>query len=494
MGEMQQSWETLVQHFRFADAIDLATGTLLLTLLFHWLRNHSARIVIIVICATAAFYLTAHALRMYLMMTAFRMGLWVILFALIVVFQEDIRNGFEKLTVWPPSFLSRQTRPQLSVDALANAVELLALEGTGALIVLPARQQVDRLLQGGELVNGQISVPLLHSIFHSGSQGHDGAVIVRSNRVWKLGVHLPLSTNFEVLGARGTRHAAALGLAERCDALVIVVSEERGEVSIAQNRNLITLAEPAQVRDYLEQSLVPRHASRGLRWIVPRALRLLTFGSCAFLITAFFWYLVANRVDQVQRIVDRVPIETSGVPTDWVIESIQPERVRVNLTGSERAFSAFDWNELKFRLKLAELEDGTQSVVLSDEGIELPAEMQVQQIEPNVIYITAYRTQIVELPVSVEIQGALPEGIKSEQLVPTPDRVLVRVPSRALSEIQSIPTEALKFSEIQSRESKEMKLVLPPNVVPIEDTPTSVTVQIPAAENQEDESSKAPER
>ncbi|MCA9067826.1 MAG: hypothetical protein KDA84_02825 [Planctomycetaceae bacterium] len=99
MGVMQQSWDSLVQHFRFADAIDLATGTILLTLLFHWLRNHSARIVILVICFTAAFYLTAHALRMYLTMTAFRMGFWVILFALIVVFQEDIRNGLAKLTL-----------------------------------------------------------------------------------------------------------------------------------------------------------------------------------------------------------------------------------------------------------------------------------------------------------------------------------------------------------------------------------------------------------
>ncbi|MCA9067825.1 MAG: diadenylate cyclase [Planctomycetaceae bacterium] len=366
----------------------------------------------------------------------------------------------------------------------------MAVEGTGALIVLPKRQPIDRLLQGGVVVNGQLSVPLLHSIFHSGSQGHDGAVIVRSNRVWKLGVHLPLSTNFEVLGSRGTRHAAALGLAERCDALVLVVSEERGEVSLAENHELTTLADPTQLHEILVSRISPHSSSSRLGVIVPRLFRLLTFGSCAFLITAFFWLLVANPVDQVQRIVDRVPIETHSIPPGWVVESLQPEMIRVNLTGTERAFSAFDWDELRFRLKLKDLEEGSHSVVLSPEGFNLPPEMEVQQIEPKVIYITAYQTEIVELPVSIQIQGSLPEGMQKEQLVPTPNRVSVRVPKRRLSEFQTIPTEAMTYSEIQSNENKEMKLVFPPSVVPIEETPDSVTVQIQEKEARSNESNK----
>jgi diadenylate cyclase len=98
-------------------------------------------------------------------------------------------------------------------------------------------------VQGGIALDGQVSTPLLLSIFDPSSLGHDGVVIVEADRVRKFGVHLPLAERFEHYGHMGTRHRAALGLAERSNALVVAVSEEHGTISVASGGELRALTQ-----------------------------------------------------------------------------------------------------------------------------------------------------------------------------------------------------------------------------------------------------------
>ncbi len=100
-------------------------------------------------------------------------------------------------------------------------------------------------------MRGDISVPLLHSIFDYHSPGHDGGVIVDGDRIEKLGVHLPLARNLEAVGRPGTRHAAALGLAQRSDALIFCTSEETGEISYAQSGQFVVLKSAEELHDKL---------------------------------------------------------------------------------------------------------------------------------------------------------------------------------------------------------------------------------------------------
>ena len=110
--------------------------------------------------------------------------------------------------------------------------------------MLPHREPIDSHVEGGIPLDGRLSEPLLLSIFDPSSPGHDGAVILRGAQLERFAVHLPLSANRAALGPGGTRHAAALGLSERCDATCIVVSEERGTVSIARDGAIRVLARP----------------------------------------------------------------------------------------------------------------------------------------------------------------------------------------------------------------------------------------------------------
>ena len=114
----------------------------------------------------------------------------------------------------------------------------MAAKKIGALIVLPGELPLEGIVEGGFVLEGRVSLPLILSIFDPTSPGHDGAMIIDNNRVKKFGVHLPLADNFSGFEKTGTRHRAAVGITQRTDALVIVVSEERGEISVASRGEL----------------------------------------------------------------------------------------------------------------------------------------------------------------------------------------------------------------------------------------------------------------
>ncbi len=138
------------------------------------------------------------------------------------------------------------------VEILVRTLTDLARDRIGALVAVRGNDMMVRHLEGGQECNGKLSEALLKSLFDAHSIGHDGAVVVKENRISQFSVQLPLSKNMKKLGNRGTRHAAALGLSELCDALCVVVSEERGTISVARNGELTEVSDPKQLAMILE--------------------------------------------------------------------------------------------------------------------------------------------------------------------------------------------------------------------------------------------------
>lgn len=191
-------------------------------------------------------YITAYFLELQLTLTFFKYFFGFLVLGLVVVFQEEIRRFFEVISFWSRWRLSRNKRAELRavtevVEALVSVVMRLAEQKIGMLVVLRGREPLLRHLSGGFDLNGELSEPLLQSIFDPSSPGHDGAVVIEGNKVIKFGVHLPLSQDFDQIKQYGTRHSAALGLAEKSDALIVVVSEERGKISLARDGALKTM-------------------------------------------------------------------------------------------------------------------------------------------------------------------------------------------------------------------------------------------------------------
>ena len=159
------------------------------------------------------------------------------LLIIIVVFQREIRRFFEWLSFTGARIRREQsiTLSQEVVKELVRAVNEMAHDKIGALIVLSGSQPLDQLIFGGISLNGVVSAELLISIFDPNTPGHDGAVIVDKNKITQFAVHLPLAENYKDLNKTGTRHRAAVGITEETDALAVVVSEERGTVSVARS-------------------------------------------------------------------------------------------------------------------------------------------------------------------------------------------------------------------------------------------------------------------
>jgi len=120
-------------------------------------------------------------------------------------------------------------------NQIVEAVDVLVKNKVGAIIVIAGSHPLEHSSLGGIALSGEVSCALLLSIFDTRTPGHDGAVIIENNKVSFFGVHLPLARNYKNLDKIGTRHRAATGVTEETDALAIVVSEEKGAVSVALN-------------------------------------------------------------------------------------------------------------------------------------------------------------------------------------------------------------------------------------------------------------------
>ncbi len=485
--------DEIARNFRLADALDLTVVTIVFAVLFHWMRKRSNQAFVLVVIGLVLLYFISHWLRMYLTLGLFRMGLALAVIGILIIFQRDLRHGFERLAAWHPfSRPSGLENHATLISILVEAAVLFASEKIGALIVLPGGQDLERHLHGGERLHGQASVPLLVSIFDTTSPGHDGAVVMQGKLVERFGVHLPLSTNFAAIGAGGTRHAAALGLAEQSDALVIVVSEERGQVSIAQNSRLQILAQPADLANRLEafyhQGAKHRTAGDWFRSFANQLLAVAVGFTAAF----FLWLMFAFQVASVQRVIDQVPVEVHNLPPDWVIESLKPQQLRVNVMGSERAFAAFDWSTLRVRLDLSQPESGRQTVVVGDDAINLPEEISLVRAEPSVVRVTAYPTQTVERPVDVKTHGRLPPGWVLVSLAPSVPKVKVKIRESLASQIQSIPTKPIDLADVPSATTQDTQLLLPDGVWPTENMPMDLNVKFEIRRKEEKAPMKKP--
>lgn len=184
---------------------------------------------------------------------------------LAVIFQSDIKRAFFSLEKRHTSVGIDVTELAHTVEELAKGLHELADRRIGALIVIIRQMSIDHLVQVGTEIDAKVTSELLNSIFLPYSPIHDGAVIIQREKIISAGCILPLSQNPDISKSFGTRHRAALGISEQTDALVLVVSEETGKISIVHDGKITYDADPAEIRRLSRKAIegrrVPRAAS-----------------------------------------------------------------------------------------------------------------------------------------------------------------------------------------------------------------------------------------
>lgn len=176
-----------------------------------------------------------------------------LLILIIIVFQDDIRKALAKIGTVP--IVRIQTEYSFGIEEVVKAVSKLAEKKVGALIVFEREISLKDYLEGAVLLDAKVSEELLISIFNPKSPLHDGAVIISGGKIVAAGVVLPLSTNPDIAKDLGTRHRAGIGITEVSDAVAIIVSEERGEISLAVGGKISRDITPATLRKMLSQLL-----------------------------------------------------------------------------------------------------------------------------------------------------------------------------------------------------------------------------------------------
>lgn len=222
------------------DILDIAIVSLLLFWVIKFVRGRRAGKLLIGVGILFLLLMLSSLFDMralnYILNSVFSVGL----IAIVIVFQPELRSALEKVGGVSDNFkgLIDNDEMRLAISEICVAAEEFSKSKTGALIVFERNTRLGDVIRTGTTVDAVTSSLLLGNIFYNKAPMHDGAVIIRKGRVHAAGCYLPLSANNNIVKELGTRHRAAIGMSENSDALVLVVSEETGGISVAIDGNI----------------------------------------------------------------------------------------------------------------------------------------------------------------------------------------------------------------------------------------------------------------
>jgi diadenylate cyclase len=172
---------------------------------------------------------------------------------IVIIFQPELRRALAKLGRGQFEIISLQSNSaQEAVENIYKAVLDLSKKRVGALIVFERKTGLKDVIESGTRIDAEVSTELIENLFFTNSPLHDGAVIIKEGRIEAAGCFLPLSDNKQIGQELGTRHRAALGISEVSDSVTLVISEQTGVISVAQDGSLIRYLDPKSIKDILE--------------------------------------------------------------------------------------------------------------------------------------------------------------------------------------------------------------------------------------------------
>lgn len=249
---------------RVRDVIDIIIVALVFYKIFTLVRETRAEQLSKGILALFIFAKVSGWLKLYTINWILENAITVGVLALLIVFQPELRRGLEYIgrsRFFTKSFLEIQGENlSETVDEIVEAVASLARQKIGALIVLERETGLNEVVETGTKVNGKVSSDLLINIFIPNTPLHDGAVIIKEDTIKGAACFLPLTENSNMSKELGTRHRAALGISERSDSLSIIVSEETGTISIAENGSIARHLDSKTLKQILTDMYKPKES------------------------------------------------------------------------------------------------------------------------------------------------------------------------------------------------------------------------------------------
>lgn len=434
----------ILASMRWQDLMDILLITFILYRLYVWLQGTRALRILIALAALGLLYLLARWSGLFIT-TWILQYLWaVILVIMVVVFQSEIRQVLERMS--PLNFFLGQpeTLDRLALEEVVRTAFELAKNRIGALIVFQRRDILEDHLKGGIPLDGRISFEVLSSIFIPSSPAHDGAVIIHGGRIVSVGCYLPLSDNPALPRNYGSRHRAGIGITEKCDAISLIVSEERGEVLLAVEGEITRMGNPGDLQERLGSMLFKVERKKN-RWPSALTANLVPKG-IAFALVLVLWGFIAGQ--QRTEMWLPVPLEYRNIPTNMEIAGELVNKVEVGIRGPRGVISGVSQDQVRAHIDLSQGLRGLNYVRITTDNIRIPVGTEVTKINPSSIRIRLEDVKTRSVQVKAQFIGKLPQPLRLETVWVEPRFVVLQGPESRLTKVREVLTEPIDLSSI----------------------------------------------
>jgi uncharacterized protein (TIGR00159 family) len=373
---------SLVTTLRIRDIADILLLGMLVYHLYLWFRGTKAFKALVGLVAMGLVFTIARTWGLFLTTWVFQILWQVLVILLIILFQSEIREVLERVN--PMRVLGLRKRPPLDwTHGFCAGVFALATRRIGALLILERTDRVNEWTTACQALEAEAAPEVMLAVFHKDSPLHDGAVLIREGKIRKAACYLPLSSSEGLPKDWGTRHRAALGLSERCDAWVVAVSEERGKVTLAREGKAQEIRDREALAALIAEGLDPLSV-KTINW-GDRLKSYLTFNWAPKLISlgivSVSWLMLAGQQDfEVSFLVEPV---LRNIPEDKeIVEPINP-RVDLTVRGLRRDASTLRAGDVRVEMDLSLAQVGYRVFSVSRDQVILPNDrIQVVQIRP----------------------------------------------------------------------------------------------------------------
>lgn len=308
----------------------------------------------------------------------------------VIVFQPEIRKFFKWISSGRlTSFSKSLALPRNNVQTIVRAVFAMAQQKVGAIIVFPGQYPLDDLIEGGFPLNGQITAAIIQSIFDSSSPGHDGAILIEGSEIKTFGLHLPLAREFTDYRRVGTRHRAGAGITEGTDAMAIVVSEERGEVSVSSKGVLTKIKTPEEleviIAKFTGEDNKKTSSSKSKNFLEKIFVKNFIFKTIAIIFGLTFWYFSAYKSGIIKA--DYVlPIEYRYIDSSMMIKTSSPNEITVTVVGNNRDINNLKNDDIKVVVDGSMFKLGDNNSVIQKNNIQIPSYIELSNFTPKNVY------------------------------------------------------------------------------------------------------------
>jgi uncharacterized protein (TIGR00159 family) len=447
----------LPSFIRIQDLADILIMTFLLYQLYSWFRKTRAMQVLLGLGVVTLIYFVTRFLDLYMTSWILQELGTVLIILIIVVFQAEIRQALYRFSLMRNIFDPQETERHSKLQEIAETLFKLAEKRTGAILVFQRGESLADLMLNGVHLDCEITPQILEAIFADGTPLHDGAALIRGGRIAQASCHLPLSSSPDIPQFYGTRHRAALGLSERSDALVAVVSEERGEVSLAEAGEFKVVSNPGDLVVVLEERISSDGQKPQLTVRQKVFSNMLPKVALLIIVTAF-WVLITSRNGTITTVT--VPVRLHGVPDEVVVVKNIPEDVEVKLKSLSSLTPAPARLDIAANIDLSGIRDGQTMVRIKNSDFSLPSGMVISSVSPSSIKVIAEKKLKKSVPVKVALKGRLSSALKEYQVVSDPASVEIEGPAGQIARVESVATEDIDAGRLL-KEKAYRKSLLP---------------------------------